>query len=956
MKNTIHALSFENDQLSFIADRLIEETGKKNDFSEFTVIFPGKRPGFYLRQLLADKIHGSFFPPRIFSVSEFMSYIAEKRLKGFKQIDPLNGACILFECLQDVDEPAFKYITQDFGKFIFWGLELYKTIDKLDKALIDNKKLASIKTAAPDIPDRISAFINNLSGIRTGFHNRLQKNMLTTEGYNYLAASEYIEQEALEGGRIYFMGLIAVTNAEANVIKKLLSTDRAYFYTQIESADDDVIKRLAETLDAVVEPANPHKLIVQPILYQAFDAHSEVSAVSRILSSEDIINDKHATPSSDEVAVVLPDPGTLLPLLSHVMNYIDADYNVTMGYPLKRTPLYTLIDQLLRTQLSRKDDGNYHAVDYIRIMSHPYIKGLFDAGTRIMVHKIEEKLAAAHRTFIDLGDLENSAGLFKDLFVQIAAMIRAIEGSDISIDTLKKRLKRIHQLFFEPIEPEKITINRFAQYLYDIIVQIVENSSANEYILSPVYVEYMIQLTDRLKAVNFNEQLNKEHIFDFFRYYAESQSVPFKGTPLKGIQILGLLETRVLKFKKVIILDCNETVVPAGTRYESILPLNIMRHLGLSTYKDHDAIFRYHIRRLLGGAKKSFLIYQKTDEMIRSRFIEELIWDMEKASGKLFDKDEIKQCLFSIKIKGAEHLQVKKDERILNKLKDICTKGLSPTAIDLYMKCPIQFYYSYILGLEGIEDIEQKMEAKDIGTIVHAILNRFYAPYRKKIFHTFIPEEKKRLEMLIESALTEHYHYTNAGEVFLTKQIIKASLDDFVLADAEKQPFIIDLETNFYAPISADIRLRGKIDRIDKRKGQIIIVDYKTGTAPLTSRLLKLSGQLKERKEMKKLIVSFQLPVYLYLYHKNSGTDYDNLNACFYTVKDKKETLLFNDKKYANQHAELTEKILMPSMENLIKEILDPETPFVCDDSDEKACGYCPFSTMCCSLTEADEA
>ena len=969
MSNTISALSFGDDLLNFIAERLIEKAGNKKDFSELAVVFSGKRPALYLRQILAERMDSSYFPPRIFSITEFMGYISERILKGFKPADPLNCASMIFDCVKDIKDPMLKDTVSGFERFVFWGIEIHNAIEELDTGLIDNKHLNRMKTAEPSVPERISAFINNLSLIRQRFHDKLIENRLTTNGLNYSTAAEIIEGiELTEFEHIYFAGLVAPTKAEAKVIKTLLSKGAASFYTQIES-HDDIASGLTDSLGAEIRYIDRHEsragtVSASPVFYEAFDTHSQVKAVRHILIN-DLKNRKQETEiKPDEIAVVLPESSTLLPVLSGAMNFVDADYNVTMGYPIIRTPLYALIDQILAAQRSRRRDTTYYAVDYLQVMRHPYIKGLFDESTRIMIHEIETDLISNHKAFITLDEIENNGSILRN----VVNVQKAAGQSTMTSDKLRKRFKDIHKTFFRSFEPGKITVLQFAHHLDYMIDYIANNSSALMYIFSPAYLKYFIELADMLKTVNFgNRQMDKDYVFELFQYYAESQSVPFSGTPLKGVQILGMLETRSLRFNKVIVLDCNEGIIPAEARHEPILPLKIKRILGLPVYKEHEAIARYHFRRLLSGAGEVYILYKKTEKDTRSRFVEEIIWEKEKSGKTLMNETDIIQSGFIANIGKNNRPVVKKDNRVLDELKRIITTmGLSPTAIDTYMNCPVRFYYTYILGLKGKEDIEQDVEAKDVGDIAHEILRKFYAPHQKKRIHAFTRADKKRFERLVEGAFSGRYGaHSDTGELLLTKKILKSRIETFIKQDTMHKPFVLYTETVtdfFYARldngVGIPVLLKGRMDRIDRQDHQIMIIDYKTGgTAkiPKVSRLkekLDKGETLSGREDIKDLIVSFQLPVYLYLYrygksnpHRN-GINWERLNASLYMIRDMNVKPLFSPK-YYNQHTELMERSFIPSLHNLIAEIMNPDVLFTCDDSDQNACSYCPFSTMC---------
>ncbi len=978
MSTAINVFSYKDDTISLLADQLISRAhlhgDMQGDLSPYAVVFPGKRPAYYLRQALAEKLHGSFFPPHIYSIAEFMKHIADKKLKGYSAADPLNSAYYLFDCIKGLDMRSPVHAQDGFEHFIYWGIELYKSIDELDKWLIDNSILKGLKVALPEVPAHTAGFINNLSIIRDRFHERLVNEKKSTQGFNYITACRLIGGDLQTGlsdefEHIYFNGLIALTKAEAHVVGKLLSADTASFYTQAApdyelSGDTKTDGKLLDELRASLDNADinymgplatrPYENEMKPVYHEAVDTHSEVVSVSSILSDNTAKEGRNGLPAPvnlkpDDIAIILPAPDPLIPLLTQVMKFLGADLNITMGYPLKRTPLYALLDTIIRAQDSKKEDNSYYSVDYLKVLRHPYIKGLFEGYARILVHQIEDYLIKQHLTFLRLDELEHNG----ELLGATADRLITIGQKDISQEQLGNYLKDVHRLFFKVFEPGHRTTMEFAESIYAIVAYLSKFSNALDYIFSPAYISYFIELIDALKATDFSSQpMDKHRLFELFRYYTESQAIPFNGTPLKGIQIMGMLETRSLKFKKVIMFDCNEGVIPATGKYEPILPLKVKQYLKLPAYRDNEELSRYHFRRLIYGADEIHLLYKKDDASARSRFLEELIWDAEKAK-KTIDVSDITYPVFSTEIKNVAHAEVRKDDHIVKTIKQIISRKLSPTAIDTYLNCPMEFYYKYVLGFREQEELEQDIEARDIGTTVHYILKEFYTPYLRKQAPAATPSELGRLGKIIEDRFTKDYRITDTGQVYLIKEITRNLLVEFVKKDLNNKPEILACETELSAKLdfgSFKATLGGRADRIDRRGDQAFIVDYKTGSKAPKPNMKKLGAckaPLKEREEMKTLIGSFQLPVYLYMYHEQiRDLNWDHLNASLFMIRDNREILLFKQGDRSDRGS-FMQHILIPSLKNLISGLLDPGIPFMCDDSNEKTCGYCPFYTMC---------
>ncbi|MCL4322127.1 MAG: PD-(D/E)XK nuclease family protein [Deltaproteobacteria bacterium] len=1041
----IYALSYKDFLLEYLADKLLEDinsgidNGLNKDFSKYAVVFPGERPALYLRSILANKLESPYYPPAIFSLSEFIKFIAEKSSGPKAEINNINASWFLYNIVKNETDLKFFKETDRFEDFFLWGLQLLKTINELDAGLVDNESINKMKSYIAAIPENMSKFYNYLSIIRHRFHERLREENLTTAGLNYIEASKFLNNNAPkplinEFEKIYFGGLIFLNRAESDIIKALINGGIAEFYTQFESLKEDeylkdnIVVNLRKSLDkaeivcitktgAAVARGNEYDTSL--FFYEGFDTHSE------LLAGNEIFDENNFDPQKN--AVVLPDSNTLLPFLYHVMDYIDADYNITMGYPLRRTPLYSLIELIYKAQMSARSktsapallanskiEPEYRAKDYINLVKHPYIKTLGGIKTIYAINNIENLIVKNGDIFISLNEIENNYLINKG----------AADASAVNI------IKAVHECFFKNFEDNKTTAKDFASNLIKIVNLITtENNDALKYKLSPEFTKKMIEAVNLFKDSYFNnEPVLKNSVFRLFKYYMDNESIAFNGIPLKGLQIMGILETRVLKFDRVAIFDASEDVLPQIEKFDPLLPYPVRKNLGLFTYNDYEALHRYHFRRLVFGAKEAHIVYIKNDKRIRSRFIEEIIWDEEKKAKKLDIEDKVKPLGFKTVISqesrnGENGFEIKKNDEILKILAGLIKK-LSVSAIDTYINCPMQFYYRYIIRLEEIQEQGKRLGADKTGTFIHAVLKKFYEGIKENRynFEQFIEIEgnnygadyntgrylESALDSIIESPdiIEELEIDAGNGEFFLVKETAKKLLYNFIKKDLKSYDIgktiweILDLEAGKEAEFiivgdkrrgTKAIKLYGIIDRIDMYKDiykskenneeypeareneNILIIDYKTGISfvkpdiekileykcnsggSLTGNISVISG-IQDRSKIKELIKSFQLPVYLYLYKTEQGTHgYKNLNACINLItldkkmgsKGHRQYLFDKERVDGADKDEIMEKIILPSLKNVIEEMLDKEKPFIPDNSDIKACEYCPYSLLC---------
>ncbi len=963
----LEAVPLREPLISLIGDRLIREAGTPVDFSKTAVVFPGKRPGLYLTRYLSERLHSAFFPPRIFTVTEFMAAAADNHTG---EIGLLDAVYELFTLVRGSNAIVNGQTFDRFEDFVFWGIELFKAIDELDSELVESSALASL--SLPNAPPGITRLLHHFAALREQFHSRLEQTHLTTRGMIYTAAAQRSTgMLPLDYDHIYFTGLIALTKAEAAVIRAVLNRGNNAFFTQVDPSDDSA-GLLEQSLGAqfrVHEPQDSGRQHADTgtqklVLYEADDMHGEVEYVYSVLRDDGR--------GAAGTAIVLPDAATLLPLLANVMDYLPYDYNVTMGYPLKRTPFYTLINAMFDAQTSARPKAGgagrqYYAKDYLRVLKHPYIKGMHDQRVHTVIQHIEAYIVRSGTVFIGLGDIENG---------ELYRLISEDEGvsgeSPGSPDMVESYIRELHALFFKPFEPDRLVVRDFARALETAMQALLRESSALRYKFSPSFIRGLLDSIAELRDAAFrNEHFDRQRLFALFNSSADMQSIPFNGIPLTELQILGLLETRVLNFERVVLLDCNEGVLPSVPRYEPLLPFQVKKALHLPTYREYEHVFRYHFRRLIGSAEEVHLIYRKGEDVERSRFLEELIWEKEKQMNTLIELKTgsrpagtigFVKKQFNTGVRDPAKTSLKKTGGVMDILIGKASEGLSPTAINMYLDCPARFYYRYILKLQEAEATGEELEAKDIGSFIHKVLELFYQEYVQSAY-VYSPPQDEVLERIIETTFATAFHGEDNGEFFLLREIVKRLLKGFIRKDGADRPVIISLENSLSTTLSAirgtEVRIKGQIDRIDRKGDQYRIVDYKTGSTAELPRMSRLAarladGPLETRAEMKAMIQSFQLPMYLSLCRSNADklnigrVDWEHLNASLFMIKNKGsfDLPLFKEK-HDGHHAEFMERMFLPSLKNLIQEILDPAVAFERDDSDPAACAYCPYLALC---------
>ncbi|MFH1577953.1 MAG: PD-(D/E)XK nuclease family protein [Candidatus Omnitrophota bacterium] len=970
--NKIHTINFDVDIIDYLADFILKgHASEGRDFSSFAVVFPGKRPQFYFRKSLAARIKKVFIPPRIFSIEGFIQYLVKQNIgpqdtSGSCQPVSLIDACFLIhEIVQNLNLTYLDWQKQlRFEHFFLWAKKILQFLEEMDKELVSESQLLNLQDNAQvglPLPDYINHLLENINRIHTEFHNSLKKRRLTTAGFNYYQAAHSIDNHCPEEfKKIYFAGFFALNACEKKIIKSLFDKDLAVLFWQRDEADWSIFRELEEFFalrpqasESGCGPVKKSRVANFPKIqiYEGFDTHSQIQGVRDVLEG---IKDLRDT------CVVLPQADALMPLLYHALPLGLTDYNISLGYPLKSTPIYALIDMVIESQGRKRQDTSFYTKDYLKIIMHPYIKNIGGEIvrpdlTRILIHKIEEALLGIDRQiglskkpFIKLDEIEENPLIF-----QIAAKVVCDSGiAQIEPAALRKQLKSIHQEFFSLFD-DCLTFADFVKAIQGMLYFILEKSQVFSDVFSGEAFSRFLEILESLSQSLFKEEPIKDMpaFFELFRASISLEKIPFTGTPVSGLQILGLLETRNLKFRNLVVLDLNEGVLPKTDKGGSLIPEGVFPMLGLPHYHKKEQIMRYHFRRLIGSAKNVFLFYQgcSRNNESRSRFIEEIIWQQEKKDKRLYEQKKIRHIEFKV-VPAKESFALKKTPKVQKALQAMT---FSPTALDTYLNCPARFYFRYCLGLKEKEEISEEFEASQIGNFLHELLRDFYSRFLNKPLE-LNQEAHDYLLRLKEKKLNEFFT-DNSAELFLLSKVIDYRLDNFFRQEAKKNKNtkILYLEQSLpesKSRIRMDTQsgpayLKGKIDRVDERildgKKGIVIVDYKTGKYSLPKKNITRDC-LGSRREIKKAIGSLQLPLYIYLFSESRKISSLGIQASFYSLREAKEDFLFDK----NNPYKLLE-IYLDGARRILCEILSPDVEFSRDDSNEHYCGWCPFAALC---------
>jgi CRISPR/Cas system-associated exonuclease Cas4 (RecB family) len=923
-----------------VAEHLI---GIEKDYSSSLVIFPGKRPSHFLRKVLADKEKSSFIPPLILSMDEFIEHVHDESL-GFegRKLEAIDAISILYSIHAASPEHLGRRSFLSPDTFFPVGMKLYKDLEELTIEGISPKKVREIDSiAGENIPAPTAKRLQSLSYFYEAFYNQIEKDHFSTRSSRYRAVSEKIERLNLDRfQKVILAGFFALTESEKNIMRSLMRRGNTLFIFQ----EGEGIKKKLSDLGIPAQEGFPS---TEPEVhcYKSPDSHGQVLGVSTLLKNR--IDRKKRM--DENIVIVLPSSEALLPLFHQALSLLDPDnYNVSLGYPLQRTPLFGFFNHLMEV-VSTMDGDRLYVPYYLEFILHPYTKNIYFQGradlTRILFHTVEETLTEKRtRKFLSLEELESDEAILNAIEDKV---LRAEPG--ITLKMMTDHLEAIHGHTLRKMLSFK-DVGDFATKLKEVVEYIYQNSTAR---LHPFFYPYSNSFLTHLevlskslmKEIQFHEVAS---YFTLFKKYIMTSYTPFAGTPLKGVQVLGLLETRNLKFENVFFLDANEGILPDTTREDSFLPFKARQMLGLPTYLDREEIMFYTFDTLIRGAKESHLFYVENDEKEKSRFVERLLWERQKREGKRDDKSYVKTIQYAVNLREENPRPVHKSMEMVKFLKEY---SFSASSLNTYLSCPLQFYYEYVLGLREREVISEEFEKEEIGSFVHLVLCDYYKGKTGSVL-TEKEMNLKEFEKVFARDFEEQYSKDPTGQIYLLRNQVERHLKDFI--KNYQVPKIKEFRTKILGleqrvDVKKDsFKLGARLDRVEKRGERTAIIDYKTSANKdyLTIRYHKLD--LKNRDSWSEAIGTLQLPFYLLVYSTLTGEKPEAIDSMFLLlgrawIDSEIEVPLFkNETEFRENFGNLTEVIF-----SLLREIVDPDQPFIPTADTKKNCGRCPYGYIC---------
>ena len=910
--------------LEKIAAVIIDNYSDK--LAETIIVLPNKRAKVFLIDALQKQISNTIICPLIISIEDFVQDVASIR--------SLDSIELLFEFYEVYLSITDKQNQQSFELFANWAKTLLQDFNEIDRYLLDPshvlsylKDIEDIKKWGIEVENKTKLLENYIDfwKLLPIYYEALYLHLLNKGiGYQGLIYREAVNNlnhfsNSTPNQTYIFAGFNALNAAEEKIVQHLLALDQAKIYWDIDSTflNDPYhdaglfVRRFKEnwkhyksnTFDWIVDDFSQSKNI------QVIGTPKTIGQAKLTGSIIEKIIEENPSTSLDKVAIVLGEENLLMPVLYALPSSVGA-LNITMGYSSKNNPSQILIAKLFKMHtnaISRKGDHYvFYYKDVLDVLTHPLIEPYAQATHLVKVIKENNYTFVTHKKILELN--ATASDLFLLLFQKWE------NGALAVLDNISALLLLIKENFNNDNEEEKIA-KTFVFAIFKVINKLINYYSQHQHID------------------------NIDTLYAIYKQIIEVAEVSFEGEPLRGLQIMGVLESRVLDFDTVIVTSMNEGKFPAGKSQNSFIPYDVKKELGLPTFKEKDAIYTYHFYHLLQRAKNIYLIYNTENDGLdageRSRFITQL--EVEKQSKHQLTFDIYNPILPAT---AYEPMVIPKSEAVMQRLKEIATTGFSPSALTSYIRNPIDFYFQKILRIREVEEVEENIALNTLGTIIHETLKALYDPFVGKfISETAISNCFKLLddEVLKQFKLVYKEGEIKKGRNLLAFEVAKRNVFNFLKLELEAIKNgdaiqIIALEKTFerellHPSLPFPVLIKGNVDRIELRNGKIRIIDYKTGKVEKTNVVLKSWNGLTKDLKNDKII---QILAYAFMF-ENEMNDIP-MEAGIISFKNLKSGFLpFGFKEEKELNTTVTKEILANYVEEivvLLNEIFDRTISF----------------------------
>ena len=908
---------------SFISETLDAILKTTKSFEDVVFVLPSQRAKVFLKQTLKDKISVGFLPETL-NIEQFVQQVS-----GIEKADSIQLLFHFYTIYKELEPKP-----DSFDTFASWAFTVLQDFNEIDQHLVNTKEIflyirdierlkkwsvAGTFTETAFMKDHYS-FLEKLNEFYPPLYQFLLEKKIGYQGLMYREACNNIDVyiQKNEHKKFFFIGFNALNKAEELLFQKVLAHGNSDIYWDL---DETFFNSNHQAGTFIRKYKKTWKYYDRNPLKTLSNSFSGPKNIQVIGASKNTTQIKYAGEILEKftdfknTALILADE-TLLPItLNSLPKNINA-INITMGYPLKDIPTTSLLFSIFQLFVSQEKlqktlVNEFYHKDVVRFLKHQSVYTLLTKGNSLLVDNFTEEIGRENLIFIRKNQIES---ILQEVDPVVQSTMSAVFNPYTTIQEFLERILSLIELLKENVtDLEKEYLFRF----HTAFTQLKTLQSTYAY------------FTD-LKTLSL-----------FFKQLITSETLSFQGEPLRGLQLMGMLETRVLDFENIILTSTNEGVLPASSQQNTFIPFDVKIEFGLPTYREKDAIFSYHFFRLLQRAKNVFILYNTEHDVFGSGEKSRFVTQLEMMREDIVQKNIAPKVLPSrtaLKIVG-------KTEATLERLQELAEKGISPSALTNYLHNPVSFYKQKILKIKEFDDVEETVAFNTLGTVVHEVLDELYTPFIGAFLSVEIVAE---MEKEAKDLVVKHFkiHFKNGdlstGKNRLIFEVANRFVSNFLakekllLTDKNNKLKIIATEENLSAEIAVTginfpIKLHGQVDRVDELNGVLRIIDYKTGMVTGTNLRVPEFENLRDEKHLK----AIQVLLYAYLYTQSKNYDFSKpLEAGIFSFKNLNSGFLPIDFALPRRKAEtaITQEKLEAFIAELkvyITEIYNPKIDFI---------------------------
>ncbi|MEP1086173.1 PD-(D/E)XK nuclease family protein [Algoriphagus sp.] len=950
---------------SFLRNTAKEILESGVDLQKLTVVLPNRRAGLFFTQHLGSLITAPTWMPEVKTIEDIFYELA-----GNRPADDLTLIFELYRVYQDLNPEA-----ETFDRFYFWGEMILKDFNDLDQFMADADKLyhhlSEIKELESDLSflnesqvelirqfwssfirqdrdhqEKFLKFWQLLSPLYTSIQASLAVSGLAYSGMLYRKVATSLASIPRPENTYHFVGFNAFTGTEEALIKHYITSFDAKIYWDVDGYYlDDKMQEAGlffreYQMDKIFGPTFPKDI---PTHIENRKANIKTYATPLKTNQANlvgaILEKIPAGEAWEETVVILPDEQMLFPVLHSLPDQVDK-VNVTMGYPVKNAPVYSFLEAVLEMQRFIKiEEGKllFYHVAVKNLLSSIYLKDENPGFSE----KLMEEMQGMNQIHVTADRLHQGGQLYQLIFQKLEN------------DALFSYLAQLMEALAERLKEEPLQ----RSYLYQCFKQLtrLREIFAGQDILS----------------------INREFFIRLFRQIFREVKLPFEGEPLQGLQIMGVLESRNLDFKRVIICNMNEDSFPPAAGLNSMIPFNIRKAFGLPVQEQNDSIYAYTFYRLLHSAEEVHMIYTTASDQGKAGEKSRYLQQMGVELGRELEEEVI---YIPIDQKSPEAITIQKDAEVLGLLDKYLIDesgesrtSFSPSALSVFLDCKLKFYLQYLANIQEKQEVSEEIDAAVFGNLAHLSMEILYQNFAKRKNRTVL--EKADFEDLaknwvfpaIELAIRKFYHLEEQadtklnGQMAIARDVLQKYLHQILKVDEASAPFkLISLEKEkvYKAGLSIHtaagerkVSLKGIIDRVDEHKGSVRLIDYKSGqdnkAFPDIPSLFNRDNKSRNKAAMQTMFYGLiyqatvpenTLPLKPAIFNLREMFE-DDFNPYLQEKLPRREGVEVND--YRQYEAEYR-----AGLKELLEDIYNPSSPFD-QTNDLKKCEYCPYKEIC---------